>query len=322
MSRPSEPVPDARGHGRHVVGGTRGAGSTVWAPAGTGGAARPDASMSLLNDVMYRPVDPGYAEAAARPPVRRTPAERAVRGVTHLVVAVVLGVVTVTAILTLRTPPPSVVESRAVLEQQVADRAQEVVDQQRSVEALSAEISELQAETLAEADPGLFARLNQTALLSGSVAVTGPGLVVELDDAPADDLIETEPESRVQDIDLQIVVNGLWAAGAEAIAINGHRLTSLSAIRGAGEAILVDLAPLLAPYRVEAIGDATQMQTAFARTSAAGHLTTLTGTYDIAVSLRAATDLVLPGTGRTTLLHASAPDDVASSAGRVEEGAP
>src|SRR5665811_2130426 len=54
---------------------------------------------------------------------------------------------------------------------------------------------------------------------SGALGVSGPGLVIELDDGEV-----TDPEddaARVQDIDLQIVTNGLWAAGAEAIAING-----------------------------------------------------------------------------------------------------
>ena len=43
--------------------------------------------------------------------------------------------------------------------------------------------------------------------------------------------------------DLQIVVNGLWDAGAEAISVNGQRLTSKSAIRFAGQAILVNYRP-------------------------------------------------------------------------------
>ena len=44
---------------------------------------------------------------------------------------------------------------------------------------------------------------------------------------------ESEQEI-VLDTDLQRLVNGLWAAGAEAIAINGHRLTNLTAIRHGG----------------------------------------------------------------------------------------
>ena len=83
-------------------------------------------------------------------------------------------------------------------------------------------------------------------LASGTLPVEGPGLVVRLDDAPPDDAVEdplrggTPVDGRVQDRDLQDLVNGLWAAGAEAISINDVRLTALTAIRSAGDAVLVD----------------------------------------------------------------------------------
>ncbi len=67
------------------------------------------------------------------------------------------------------------------------------------------------------------------------------------------------------DIDLQILANGLWQAGAEAVAINGHRLSTLTAIRAAGEAITVDYRSLTRPYRVEAIGDPHTSQQQFVR---------------------------------------------------------
>ena len=60
---------------------------------------------------------------------------------------------------------------------------------------------------------------------------------------------------RVRDRDMQRVVNGLWESGAEAISVNGQRLTALSAIRAAGDAILVDNKPLVPPYTVLAVGD-------------------------------------------------------------------
>ena len=72
---------------------------------------------------------------------------------------------------------------------------------------------------------------------------------------------------RVYDLDLQILTNGLWQAGAEAVAINGHRLSALTAIRGAGEAITVDFRSLTRPYRVEAIGDARTLQARFVESS-------------------------------------------------------
>ena len=103
------------------------------------------------------------------------------------------------------------------------------------------------------------------AVESGVVPVAGRGLRIELTDAPTDDPDTQDPTLRVQDVDLQVVVNGLWAAGAEAIAVNGHRLTSMTAIRSAGDAVLVDLVPLSSPYKVDAIGDPVAMQPALAR---------------------------------------------------------
>lgn len=95
-------------------------------------------------------------------------------------------------------------------------------------------------------------------LLSGAVGFTevvGNGIEITVADAPID---VTAPDDalipgRVQDRDLQLVVNGLWQAGATAVAINDRRITASSAIRSAGEAILVNYRPLVPPYRVTAI---------------------------------------------------------------------
>lgn len=81
------------------------------------------------------------------------------------------------------------------------------------------------------------------------------GVSVTLDDAISDELIPDAAlqSGRVVDSDLQMVVNGLWQAGATAVSINDHRLTGASAIRSAGQAILVDYRPLVRPYKIVAI---------------------------------------------------------------------
>lgn len=94
----------------------------------------------------------------------------------------------------------------------------------------------------------------------GTVAVTGPGLQITVDDA---DGTTDGTRDQVLDVDLRTMVNGLWQSGAEAVAINGHRLSALTAIRGAGDAITVDYRSLTRPYRVEAIGDPLTMQARF-----------------------------------------------------------
>lgn len=261
---------------------------------------RADASMSLLAEVARHPLDPGYADAAreARPRGRRATA-----GV--LVLALVLGLTITAAVVALRRPSSSAEQARALLERQIAAQTQRGRQAQAAINAASLDISALQEQVLAEEDPQVLARLQQDSARSGAVAVSGPGLRVVLSDAPSDDPEALEPDQRVQDVDLQVLVNGLWAAGAEAIAINDARLTSTTAIRGAGSAVLVDVVPLLGPYTVDAIGDAVAMQTALASGAAGQHLATLRATYAIGVDLSAERDLRLPGTGQVTLRFAT-----------------
>ena len=143
------------------------------------------------------------------------------------------------------------------------------------------------------------------AVQSGVVPVAGRGLRIELTDAPSDDVDTQDPRERVLDADLQLVVNGLWAAGAEAISINGHRLNGLTAIRSAGDSVLVDLESVSSPYTIDAIGDAVAMQPALARTSAGQRMSMLRTSFGIGVQMSSQSRLELPGTGPVTLHDAS-----------------
>ncbi|MBO9554975.1 DUF881 domain-containing protein [Cellulomonas sp.] len=274
-------------------------------------SARPlDASMTLLNEVYRRPLDPGYAQAAARR--AQDPSRRTVQsGAGLLVLAVVLGLLVTTATLSLRRPAGSVVAARHLLEQQIVQRGDEAAELQEQVETLSAEIARMQDELLREEEPGLGAQLASDAVASGAVPVTGPGLRVVLTDGPTDDPDVLDSPSRVRDSDLQVLVNGLWAAGAEAVSVNGERVTSMTAIRSAGDAVLVDLVALASPYTVDAIGDAPAMQTRLAQASAGQYLATLRNSYDIGVKMSSEHSLSLAGTGQTTFYYATVPPEQA-----------
>ena len=107
-----------------------------------------------------------------------------------------------------------------------------------------------------EQGPALAAQLAEVELAAAGTAVTGPGVAVTVQDAEVDAVTGLVPEGgEVLDRDLQLVANGLWQAGAEAVAVNDHRLGATTAIRAAGEAILLDLRPLVPPYVVTAVGD-------------------------------------------------------------------
>jgi uncharacterized protein YlxW (UPF0749 family) len=284
--------------------------------------------MTLLNEVMHRPLDPGYAEAAERRRSGAPPPSRA-RRAAMLAVAVGLGLLVTTAAAALRAPQPEALRARTLLTEQIAEQTTVAERLVVATDGLNRDIAELRTTALAAQDPELLRVLARDELAAGTRAVGGPGLRVTVEDAPVaqQDPEAADPDLRVQDVDLQVLVNGLWAAGAEAVAINGQRLTVLTAIRTAGSAILVDLAPLSSPYVVEAIGDPQTMATAFARTSAGQHLATLRNTYSIPSGVAAAQDLSLPGSSRTRLQSAAVlgpdgadPRDTATAPSRAADG--
>ncbi len=100
----------------------------------------------------------------------------------------------------------------------------------------------------------LATQIQALELVTGYAPVEGPGAAVTLTDPPVREGEEASDIERVIDSDIQRAVNGLWSVGAEAVAVNGQRLTAQSAIRSAAGAILVNYRPLKPPYVVEAIG--------------------------------------------------------------------
>lgn len=145
-------------------------------------------------------------------------------------------------------------------------------------------------------------RLERLRRATGQSEVTGNGVTVTINDAPVtvDTALENEP-GRVVDRDLQMIVNGLWQAGATEIAINGRRLTSTSAIRSAGEAILVNYRPLIPPYVVTAIGDdANQIIGRFRESTAGLLLEELEASYGVFWELQTVGKVTLPAAASAT----------------------
>ena len=127
-----------------------------------------------------------------------------------------------------------------------------------NLSSINNEIAQIQSNT-----PGLdFHGVSQSnesnlQILSGLSSVKGEGIEINISDAVKTDSLENSDIelARVYDSDIQLLVNALLASGAESISINNARLTSTSAIRSAGDAILVNYRPLLPPFVISAIGD-------------------------------------------------------------------
>jgi uncharacterized protein YlxW (UPF0749 family) len=91
----------------------------------------------------------------------------------------------------------------------------------------------------------------------GLVAAEGPGLVVTLDDSSD----RESPSGNLNDLvihsqDVQAVANGLWGAGAEALAVNGQRVVPTSAILCVGNTLLINGTVHSPPFRFTALGAA------------------------------------------------------------------
>ena len=97
-------------------------------------------------------------------------------------------------------------------------------------------------------------QLEAARIAAGLVALTGPGIVIQLSDSslpvPADG---NARDYQVSGQDVETVVEQLWLAGAQGIAVNGERIVVSTAIVDIGGSVLVNSAYVAAPYQVSAI---------------------------------------------------------------------
>ena len=227
---------------------------------------------SLLDAVLADTLDPAYAQAAAaraaqpaEKPVGRQGWSRRMR--VQALVALTLAVAGLLVAVAYDQAAASA-QGREKVRAALIDDIQRESDRS---DQLSGQLDRLRTQVTGTRNKLLAAStVGQRALdeLAGAeqggaaVAVTGPGLLVTLANAdpeanadPVGGTTAQDPRGRVRDGDLQQVVNALWASGAEAVSINGQRLGPTSAIRFAGEAVLVDFRPVANPYQVSAVGD-------------------------------------------------------------------
>ncbi|MGQ0624947.1 MAG: DUF881 domain-containing protein [Sporichthyaceae bacterium] len=263
---------------------------------------RPDASMSLLSDLMTNALDEGYRRQAARGPAQTSAPAGAGRPVVMVAVFALAGLVLATGAAQTQASAPSVAEDRERLIERVLVRTEAADQLQGVLVALRSEVDRLRDDALAATSAGGAAstELELLATLAGVSPVRGPGIKVVVEDAPEDVQRSDGASGRVLDSDLQRLLNGLWAAGAEAVSVNGQRLTQLSAIRAAGDAILVAYRPLSPPYEVLAIGPPDDLEVDFIDGPGGRWFATLKG-FGIRLDVTQQKNLFLPGASGVSL---------------------
>lgn len=204
----------------------------------------------FLTALFRDPLDPAYAQAAekrrsAPPPPRWKLFTR--KGIT-LLVLVVIGILFAVAYRQVVRDAPEREKVRNGLITQINEQRDNTARQAAEAEALQAEVATLR--DLALQDPDQAQELRQLEAATGVSRVSGDGVMVRLSDGPE---AASNNKARILDYDLQQLVNTLWYYGAEAISINGRRLTSVSAIRKGGGIYVGDF-PVVSPYEISAIG--------------------------------------------------------------------
>jgi uncharacterized protein YlxW (UPF0749 family) len=291
---------------------------------------------SLLDQVLAETLDPAYQQAAdARAAREEAAAEdgggRRSRGRRlggQTLVGLVLALAGLLVAVTYNQASAGAKGRAQVREALLGD----IDSESRTTDALTAQLDTLRTKVDRTRDSALRATSEGQAALdqltsaergAAAVAVTGPGLKVTLADAqssadsdPVGGGTSSQSAGLIRDSDLQLVVNALWAAGAEAVSVDGQRLGPTSTIRTAGEAILVDFRPVSNPYLVTAVGNSSDLSSRFLANTEVQALAVVSESYGLRfefakedhLSLTAATlsdlhaarPLVTAGTGSAT----------------------
>jgi uncharacterized protein YlxW (UPF0749 family) len=288
-------------------------------------------STSLLDSLLTDHLDHGYAEAAERratraagaEPAGRPRATRALLGVGLLLVGFVLA----TAYRATAVQAPDSERARQGLVRDVEQGTATSDALQRQAESLGSQLVHERDAALTASETGdqVSRQVRDLERAAGLVPVHGPGVSVLLGDAAPSQQVDPatgerlsvppDDSGRLRDRDLQSVVNALWAAGAEAIAINDERLAPTTTIRAAGEAILVDLRPVTSPYLIKAIGDPDTLLPRFADSVAARRYQSLSSVFGIAFTVHREADLALRSAIGTDLRYAEPVEPPPASTG-------
>jgi uncharacterized protein YlxW (UPF0749 family) len=141
-------------------------------------------------------------------------------------------------------------ETALALQSQQADLKSRIVALRKQIQDI-----EQQGTGSAAVIKDLNARLDQARIAAGLIPLSGTGIVLKLEDSSQ----PVPPDGNESDYlagaaDLRTVVALLWQSGAEAIAINGERISTSTAIIDIGGSVLVNAAYIAGPYQIAAIG--------------------------------------------------------------------
>jgi uncharacterized protein YlxW (UPF0749 family) len=165
------------------------------------------------------------------------------------------------------------------------------------IAAVRADIATLEAQAAARSDSSrrLADTVSDLRAHAGLTRIHGPGETVTLGNGKPNPAAVGSTAYLVNFEDVQDVVNLLYQGGAEAVAVNGRRISPATRIAGSGGAVVIDQGPpLQAPFQVMAIGNRAQMDSLLADSASLGDLKRRQQDFQLQVGWQGAGDLSLP----------------------------
>jgi len=180
------------------------------------------------------------------------------------------------------------------------------------VDSLRAEVDRLTAQNADRSDGTLDAGPAGSEVESGSVPVTGPGLLVRLDDAPPNPAVAAAGADVlvVHQQDIQAVMNALWAGGAEAMGLQDQRVVATSAVRCVGNVLRLHGRVYSPPYEIRAIGDPAALRAGLEASAAVRAYVRDVAQVGLGWEVVDEPSITLPAYAATELGHARVPDGV------------
>jgi uncharacterized protein YlxW (UPF0749 family) len=228
-------------------------------------------------------------------------------------VTALLGFLLVTAGFSARQAQRLAAPGKSQLLHVIDQRRSQEADLEQAVRLLRQQVATAQARAAvnSRAERDEANREAQLAIDAGTTAMRGGAVTVKLSDSTRQPQSATDASAyRIHDSDLQLVVNALLAAGAEAVAVNDNRIVSTSPIRDAGGTIIVNFRPLTPPYRVVGLG---ADRSAFEASDVAGRFRLWTSQYGLGFAVSTGTETVPAYAGRVAISSAEPVPPVGAS---------
>jgi uncharacterized protein YlxW (UPF0749 family) len=202
-----------------------------------------------------------------------------------------------------------VVESTIVkLEAEQAQLKRDLGDARARLDGLQAADSQ-EKEQLADVTNALAAER----VGAGAVALEGPGVIATFNDSTDAAVPANEDPANyiLHDYNLRDVLNTLWAAGAEAISMNGERILSNTPLYCVGTTVIANATRLSPPYEVHAIGNPEALEAGLRNSPQMRQFNERAQIYDLPITIQQAAKVPIPAYSGAIAMKYAHPGDSA-----------